>query len=215
MAEASVSRGGLSSLILLPAAAVAAVIVVGLFLLMAKLIEPKEVVLSESEFRTLSRITPQEETQEIRRTQRKAVKRLETADKPPPPPKLSAAKSDVNLPTPQIQGAAPTELKIGSVSDFAMDAVAVSDRDAQPISPPQPSYPQRAAQRGTEGTCEVRFDVDPKGIPYNVTADCTDSVFTREAERAVSQVRFAPKIVRGKPVGRTNVVYPLEFTLTR
>ncbi len=215
MAEASVSRGGLSSLILLPAAAVAAVIVVGLFLLMAKLIEPKPVVLGESEFRTLSRITPQEETQEIRRTQRKSVKRIQSADKPPPPPKLSAAKSDVNLPTPQIQGAAPSELKIGAVSGFDMDVMAVSDRDAQPISPPQPSYPQRAAERGTEGTCEVRFDVDPKGIPFNVKADCTDSVFVREAERSVARVRFAPKVVRGKPVGRSNVVYPLEFTLSR
>lgn len=215
MAETNVSRGGLSSLILLPAAAVAAVIVVGLFLLMAKLIEPKEVVLGESEFRTLSRITPQDEQTEVRRTKREAVKRIKSADKPPPPPKLSAAKSDVNLPTPQIQGAAPTELKIGSVSDFAMDAVAVSDRDAQPISPPQPTYPSRAAQRGTEGTCDVRFDVDPKGVPYNVQADCSDSVFVREAERAVKQVRFAPKIVRGKPVGRSNVVYPLEFTLSQ
>lgn len=211
---ADVSKKGAGSfLILIPAAILAAVVVVALFFLMAWLIVPKPIELGENEFRTLERITPQEETQEIRRTQRKQVKRIKTADKPPPPPKLSAAKSNVNLPTPQIQGAAPSELKIGNVSNFAMDAVAVSDRDAQPIRPPIPVYPTRAAERGIEGECEVRFDVDTRGKPYNIQATCDESVFKREAERAVSKVEFAPKIVRGKPAERRNVVYPIAFTL--
>ena len=198
----------------LPVSAVAAaVITFFLFIIMGALIVPKKVELGESEFRTLERITPQEQTQEIRRTQRQAAKRIETANKPPPPPKLSANKSNVDLPTPQIQGSAPTELQAGAVSSFAMDAVAVSDRDAQPIRPPVPSYPTRAAERGIEGECEVRFDVDTRGKPYNISASCTDSVFTREAERAVGRVEFAPKIVKGKPAERKNVVYPISFTL--
>ena len=198
----------------LPVSAVAAaVITFFLFIMMGALIVPKKVELGESEFRTLERITPQEQTQEIRRTQRQAAKRIETANKPPPPPKLSANKSNVDLPTPQIQGSAPTELQVGAVSSFAMDAVAVSDRDAQPIRPPVPSYPTRAAERGIEGECEVRFDVDTRGKPYNISASCTDSGFTREAERAVGRVEFAPKIVKGKPAERKNVVYPISFTL--
>ena len=214
MSELSAAKSGATAKIaLLPAALIAAAVVFGLFLLMAKLIEVKEISKEENPFRTLERITPQQQEQEIRRTQRKSAKRIETANKPPPPPKLSAAKSNVNLPTPQIQGAAPAELQIGEVSGFAMDAVAVSDRDAQPIRPPIPVYPTRAAERGKEGDCEVRFDVDTRGKPYNIQADCTDSVFNREAERAVSKVEFAPKIVRGKPAERKNVVYPLEFRL--
>jgi protein TonB len=39
-------------------------------------------------------------------------------------------------------------------------------------------------------------------------------VFKSEAERAVSKVEFAPKIVRGKAVERRNVVYPLEFNIS-
>ena len=191
----------------------AAVIVVGLFLIMWQLIAPKPIELGESEFRQLARITPQEQTTEIRRTQRQQVRRLDTADKPPPPPKLSASKSDVNLPTPQIQGSAPAEINVGNVSSFAMDAVVVSDRDAQPIRPPVVSYPTRAAERGTEGSCDVRFDVDERGKPYNVSATCTDSVFVREAERAVERVEFAPKIIKGQPVRRSNVVYPISFNL--
>ena len=76
-----------------------------------------------------------------------------------------------------------------------------------------PTYPSRAAERGIEGSCEVRFDVDTRGRPYNVQATCTDSIFKREAERAVGRVEFAPKIVRGQAAERRNVVYPLEFTL--
>ncbi|MBR9834458.1 MAG: TonB family protein, partial [Alphaproteobacteria bacterium] len=94
------------------------------------------------------------------------------------------------------------------------DPVAISDRDAQPIRPPLPTYPTRAAERGVEGSCDVRFDVDTRGRPYNVQATCTDNVFKREAERAVSRVEFAPKIVRGAAAERKNVVYPLEFKLS-
>lgn len=207
-------KGGIAGLLALPVIMlVAAVIVVLLWLLMAFLIKPPVLVLGEREFRSLERITPQDEVSEIRRNQRAAAKRIQTADKPPPPPKLSANKSNIDLPTPQIQGSAPSELRIGSVSSFAMDAVVVSDRDAQPIRPPIPSYPTRAAERGIEGSCDVRFDVDVRGKPYNVAADCTDRVFVREAERAVSRVEFAPKIVRGQAAERRNVVYPITFSL--
>lgn len=192
---------------------VAALITAGLYLLMNTLILPKGVELGENQFRTLENITPQEQETEVRRSERKQVRRLQTSDKPPPPPKLTTSKSQVNLPTPQIQGAAPTEVKFERVASLSFDAVAVSDRDAQPIRPPVVSYPRRAQERGTEGTCEVRFDVDTRGKPYNVTPVCSDSVFQREAKRAVEGVEFAPKIVRGKPVERRNVVYPIEFKL--
>ena len=191
----------------------AGVIVVALFIVMGLLIEPKPIELGESEFRTLSRITPQEERTEIRRQSRERVQRIQTSDQPPPPPRLSSSRSDVNLPTPQIQGAAPATVQVGAVSGFALDAVVVSDRDAQPIRPPVPSYPTRAAERGIEGSCDVRFDVDERGRPFNIEATCTDSVFVREAERAVSRVEFAPKIVRGQAVRRVNVVYPISFNL--
>ncbi|NBC21039.1 MAG: TonB family protein [Alphaproteobacteria bacterium] len=163
--------------------------------------------------RTLEAITPQEETQEVRRTQRSKPQKLASANKPPPPPKLSSSKSDIDLPTPNIQGAAPQELNFDRMQSLAIDPVAVSDRDAQPIRPPMPTYPRRAAERGIEGSCEVRFDVNPRGKPYNVKATCTDSVFRREAVRAVERVEFAPKIIRGKAAERKNVVYPLEFQL--
>ena len=191
----------------------AAIVVYLLFTFMYVMINRDYEQPAVEEDRVLTRITPSEEDTEVRTRNRNKAQRIDSADKPPPPPKMSATRSDIDLPTPQIQGAAPTELNVGRLDSLAIDPVAISDRDAQPIRPPVPTYPSRAAERGTEGTCEVRFDVDTRGRPYNVQADCSDSVFKREAERAVSRVEFAPKIVRGQPAERRNVVYPLEFRL--
>jgi protein TonB len=198
---------------LLVGVAIAIPIVYLLFIIMSQLISVKEVNLEKGEQRVLTAITPQQQDSEVRTRQRSKPKRIDSAKKPPPPPKVSATKSNINLPTPKIEGAAPTELNLGRMQSLAIDPVAISDRDAQPIRPPVPTYPQRAAERGIEGSCEVRFDVDTRGKPYNIQATCTDSVFKREAERAVGRVEFAPKIVRGKAAERRNVVYPLEFKL--
>ncbi|MDJ0920629.1 MAG: TonB family protein [Henriciella sp.] len=191
----------------------AAIVTFALFRIMQVLISQPFVEPEVDQARVIERITPSEEDTQVNRRARAKPRRLNSADKPPPPPKLSTTKSQIDLPTPSIQGAAPTELKIDRMQSLAIDPVAISDRDAQPIRPPAPSYPSRAAERGTEGSCDVRFDVDTRGRPYNVEATCTDNIFKREAERAVSRVEFAPKIIRGQPAERRNVVYPLEFKL--
>jgi periplasmic protein TonB len=193
--------------------AIAAPIAIAIFLLMNALISVDEITLNEKESRMLTAITPQSQESDVRTRQRAKPQRIESASKPPPPPKQSATKSSINLPTPKIEGAVPQNLDLGRMKSLAIDPVAVSDRDAQPIRPPTPSYPQRAQERGLSGSCDVRFDVDTRGKPYNVQATCTDSVFKQEAERAVGRVEFAPKIVRGKAVERRNVVYPLEFNI--
>ncbi|WP_084399611.1 energy transducer TonB [Henriciella aquimarina] len=191
----------------------AAVVVYLLFTFMYSMINQEYEQPENVEQRVLERITPAQEDSEVRTRSRNKAQRIESADKPPPPPKMSASKSDIDLPTPNIQGSAPTELNVQRLDSLAIDPVAISDRDAQPIRPPVPTYPSRAAERGIEGSCDVRFDVDTRGRPYNIEASCSDSIFKREAERAVSRVEFAPKIVRGQPAERRNVVYPIEFQL--
>ncbi len=191
----------------------AAVIVYGLFIMMGRLISAEFREPDVDTTRTIERITPEQRNEDVRAKSRSKPRRLASADKPPPPPKLSASKSDIDLPTPQIQGSAPTELKFDRVQSLDINPVAISDRDAQPIRPPVPTYPSRAAEQGIEGECQVRFDVDVRGKPYNIEPDCTDRVFIREARRAVSRVEFAPKIVKGQARERRNVVYPLVFSL--
>ncbi len=174
-------------------------------------VEFKEPVAAEK--RILVAVTPSEDVIETPRTGRKPPVPLEAADQPPPPPKLTMLKGDIGLPTPNIHGQAPERLDFGRIESLAMDAVVISDVDARPISPPAPVYPREAAARGLEGSCEVSFHVSIRGEPFNIQATCTDRVFVRSAEQAVSRVRFAPKIVRGQPSERHNVVYPIEYGL--
>lgn len=191
----------------------AAIIAYSLFIIMNALISSPFEEPEAEERRTIESIVPEQRDQDVSARSRSKPRRIAAADKPPPPPKLSASKSDIDLPPANIQGAAPTELNFDRVQSLDINPVAISDRDAQPIRPPLVTYPSRAAERGIEGECQVRFDVDVRGRPYNVEADCSDSVFRREAVRAVSRVEFAPKIVRGQARERRNVIYPLVFNL--
>ena len=74
-------------------------------------------------------------------------------------------------------------------------------------------YPDTAASRGITGTCDVYFNVSPKGVPYSIEAKCTDRLFERAAEKAVSKVKFAPKIHDGLPVTVTGAIYPIVFRM--
>lgn len=87
--------------------------------------------------------------------------------------------------------------------------------DAAPLTRPIPRYPPRAIERWKEGHCDVHFDVSEDGKPINVSADCTSTLFKKEAERAVSEVVFEPLVYKGKTYIRRDVVYPLSFNLKR
>lgn len=191
----------------------AALVVFGLFSFMNAMISQDYDPPVNVHQRQLVRLTPQVPDTDAKIRPRDKPEKLQTADRPPPPPKLSSLSPEITLPGLVIQGAVPTELPVQTLETFAIDPIAISDRDAQPIRPPIATYPARAAEAGIEGSCDVRFDVDTRGRPYNVDAICTDSVFKREAERAVNRVEFAPKIVRGNAVERRNVVYPLAFRI--
>jgi len=193
----------------LPAAGITA----ALCFFMGRLIEAEFTEPPAKELRELAAITPSETPSEPRRTSRSKPVRIDDASPPPPPPDLSATKEDIDLPTPNIQGEAPAEINVGRMGDIVGQPIIIDERDAQPISPPVAEFPRRMAERGVEGQCDVRFNVNARGEPVDIDANCTDAGFSRAAEQAVARVRFAPKIVRGQAVERRNVVYPLDFKL--
>lgn len=191
----------------------AVVVTYGLYSFMLTAITKDEINLGERSNRVLSAITPREAEEEVRTKSRELPDEIDTANKPPPPPKIQTQRNDIDLPPVEI-GNVPTNIdKLDRSAILDVDMAAISDRDAQPIRPPVPIYPRRAAERGLEGSCDVRFHVSKEGEPYNIEAECTNRIFQREAERAVQKVRFAPKIIRGITYERRNVVYPIEFNL--
>ena len=198
-----VGLGVLAALILTP-------IVVGG---MAKVIFVEEIELEEKITFELSSIVPDVEASDTRTRRRAQATRRNNSAKPPPIKKLKISKSDIKIDAVNMDVAPPSNLNIGRMSSFAAKPIAINDRDARPIRPPPRKYPTRALERGIEGSCDVSFDVDTRGRPYNVSADCTNSVFKREAERSVGKAEFSPKIQNGKPIERRGVVYPMEFVL--
>lgn len=87
----------------------------------------------------------------------------------------------------------------------------VQKEDNPEFSAPVPVYPALAIEIGLQGSCDVLFDIDVTGRPYNVRSFCSDAIFAESAERAVSDAVFLPMIVQGRPIERHNVVYPLEY----
>ena len=106
-----------------------------------------------------------------------------------------------------------------SVSGFTAQAQIENCRndsncaDAAPIEPPVPSYPPMALMLKIEGACSVRFSVDEEGHPFGLVTYCTEPVFCFESKRAVSEMRFAPAVVAGRPRIRHQIVYPLEYRM--
>ena len=89
-----------------------------------------------------------------------------------------------------------------------------SVRDTPALPQPSPIYPPSALASGTEGECDVSFDVDMDGgQPIDISAKCTDVVFVDAAISAVRAIKFAPKIIKGKAAPRKGVVYPILFRL--
>ncbi|MBL1430934.1 MAG: energy transducer TonB [Robiginitomaculum sp.] len=189
---------------------IAGIITVGLFLLMKFLIS-SEMTLNKEEDAFRIDINPKIEELTIRQRDVKA-ERAKDVKPPPPPPQIEKQKaSQPKEGIANIAGAIPDfeapQLNRGGVN------FNVSDRDAQPLVRIPPMYPPRAAERGTEGSCKMVFDVSPSGKPYNISADCTSSVFTRAATRSVEKWKYNAKIVDGNAVARSGVATTLTFKL--
>lgn len=88
-----------------------------------------------------------------------------------------------------------------------------TDRNAQPIYPPVPTYPVEAISKRLSGMCDMHFDVTPSGKVSNLRAKCTSPLFCRESERAALEMKYAPKRGDNGPVWRYGVVYPLEYVI--
>ena len=188
---------------------VAALVTVGLFVLMMTLIaeefKPQEKLATAS-----FDINPTVEDIKVikRDTKVKQVKKVVT---PPPPPTIErqqAAKPQERIAS--LEGAIPDFE--APKSDRKNFKIAVSDRDAQPLVRIPPIMPPRAEK---SGHCRVKFDVSPEGAPFNVmTTFCTQRLFERATIKSVQRWKYNPKIVDGRAVARNGVENKVTYRLT-
>lgn len=191
---------------------VAAIVTVFLFYVMQGLIQVDEVDQPEEAEDVTFSIN--DEVAEVEaRVRDTTIDDVQQVDPPPPPPQIERQRAE--------QPSEGLATVMGAIPDFEApqlnsDSVSfsVSDRDAQPLVRIEPQYPLRAAERGIEGSCYVRFDVTPDGTPTNVEImRCDSSMFERAAIRAVERWRYNPRVEDGVPVARRGVETRFDFQL--
>jgi len=191
---------------------IAAFVTIVLFFVMTRLIlvegEPPSEEVEDRQF------SINDEVAEIEARRRDTtIEDVQQVDPPPPPPQIERQRAE--------QPAEGLATVMGAIPDFEApqlnsDSVnfSVSDRDAQPLVRIEPQYPMRAAERGVEGSCWVRFDVTPDGTPTNINIyQCDSSLFERASVRAVERWRYNPKVEDGVPVARRGVETRFDFRL--
>ena len=191
----------------------AAAVTIGLFAIMNHLIHVDEVRLATPSERIWDKIVFDADPMEDRvRPDRLVFEPIEVKT-PPPPPKVTMSPSGVGMPPIVNVGGVPTRTPIGSLGPIITTASPVGDRTPVPVRPPLPAYPSAMAKRNLEGDCVVRFNLTARGLPFDVTAECTPSGFESEARRSVSRAEFLPQIIDGQAQESRGLTYPLEFRL--
>lgn len=191
---------------------IAIIVTFALFALMQRLIFVGEVEFDEEGDEYSFDINPQVEELNAR-TRDTSIEDVQQVDPPPPPPQIERQAAD--LPTESLSTI------VGSIPDFDAPQLNsgnvsfnVSDRDAQPLVRIPPQYPVRAAERGLEGYCDMRFNVSPDGTPIEIEATyCTSSMFQRSSIRAVERWRYSQRIVDGVAQTRVGVQTRIEYEL--
>lgn len=129
-----------------------------------------------------------------------------------PPPDIPEPEFD----TPQMSESA---IKIKPAFDGkpAIQGVGgFGDGDMIPLTVVQPDYPRRAAQRGTEGFCQIKFTVSANGSTKDWEVDdCPDSVFQRNSLKAAQKIKYKPRVVDGNAVDVPGVAYRFKFEMAK
>ena len=189
---------------------VAAVITVGLFLMMRQLIDigPMRPVVAEDappiHINVVVEDTPVNHTREIEFVDVVA---------PPPPPTITTDASPIDAAPSVVSYNMPA---IGpAVIETSRSGIINTNRPMSPTVRIEPVYPARALERGLEGQCTVVFDITPQGTTANVRPlDCSSSLFESATVTAVSRWRYNPQVTDGQPTmvrgATTQLVYRMD-----
>lgn len=139
-----------------------------------------------------------------------------------PMPTLSAGVAVSAAPTPSLSGltaeapSAPPAAPISSLAEAGPvgGAAGGPEQEVMPLNDIRPEYPLRARQRGIEGHIKLAFTITEQGRVENIRVleASPPNVFDREARRAASRWRFAPRTEDGRAVAR-EAVKTLQFRL--
>ena len=78
-----------------------------------------------------------------------------------------------------------------------------------------PTYPIYAARNKIEGYVQMSFDISESGNPINIKVQKSvpEQIFDKAAIKALSNWKYAPKVVNGVPVEQKDLEVRLDFKL--
>lgn len=220
----------------------ACLVALGLFLLMLGMVNPprSDVVEEPVAIANFIRMDGRNEQAATRNRQQAPQPPPPQTPQPPTPPTPQPSVADANVPkldlelpsldtglavaaapTPSLAGltAAPTPAPAAAPAPPSEVAPAGGqaggpEQEVMPLNDVRPEYPYRARQRGIEGHIKLAFTITPSGEVENIRVleASPRNVFDREARRAASRWRFAPRTENGAAVSR-EAVKTLHFRL--
>ena len=189
----------------------AAFVTFGLFYLMQSLIGV-EGELDKSDKIKVVDFVRVKRSEDVKKKEREPPKKEKLDDTPPPP--------DFNMDSSNNLEGGGIGISTSVAGDMGLDtgggfSMASADGDAVPMVRVTPTYPERALQRGIEGRVLVEFTITKSGSVKDakVVAYEPNTIFNKAALKAVSQWKYNPKIVNGKPVEQpgVRVVFPFKL----
>lgn len=192
---------------------------VGLFLLMASMINSDGELNRDGEDITGVEFVRLKRETQVKVKEREVPKKPPPPEKPPPPPKIAMENPEQpqqdlpdlqipNLDLPTVGGTGP------NMAGYTVGTDAKGNRELIPKIIIQPMWPRKAQLEGIEGY--VVFDLlvgeDGSVLEANVV-EFSDRMFVRPAKRAIYRWKFEPRLVEGVAVQQRDK-YQLDFVLT-
>lgn len=196
--------------------AAAAVVTLGLFLLMNSLIELGQVELDKSQGVRISDFIRQKRHSQVQ-TKKRELPQRKPVESQPKAPSLNLPRSGGPGAQPVVEMHAPVptfERKIRLAGGPSMGS-AVSDAETVPLVRIQPMYPRAAAQKRLEGWVLLEFTIATTGAVKDarVIDSRPPNIFDRAALQAILKWKYKPKIVDGTAVETRGVQVKLTFRL--
>ncbi len=201
---------GVTSLVL------AAVVTLGLFFLMNRLIELGQVELEKTQSVRISDFIRQKRHSQVQ-TKKRELPQKKKVESQPQAPSLDLPRSGGSGAQPVVEMHAPVptfERKVKLAGGPSMGA-AVSDAETVPLVRIQPMYPRAAAQKRIEGWVLLEFTIGTTGAVKDarVIDSKPPNIFDRAALQAILKWKYKPKIVDGVAVETRGVRVKLTFKL--
>lgn len=188
----------------------------GLFTLMAWMVDNGHSSKPEESNAQAFDIVMVEQDRDVNRRQRALPEQPKNA--PPPTDSVPVANAETKalaLPDMPVLGidmaGIGVEVGLPAIGEFS------ANQQAMPLYRVEPRYPSRAMKQGAQGWVKMSFTIDTLGRPIDIKImDAKPRrLFNKSAVKALRKWKYQPKLEEGKAIMQVNQTVTLEFKLER